>query len=62
MNHNLYCFLVAADVSNDKSEWVGQELTKSDRPELASASIVVAGGIIIISFHLKIKWIIFVLF
>jgi len=35
---------VAADVSNDKSEWVGQELTKSDRPELASASIVVAGG------------------
>jgi electron transfer flavoprotein alpha subunit len=35
--------VAAAEVS-DKVKWVGQELTKSDRPELTSASIVVSGG------------------
>ena len=36
----------AADspAASDKVSWVGQELTKSDRPELTSASIVVSGG------------------
>jgi len=29
---------------NDKVSWVGAELTKSDRPELTSASTVVSGG------------------
>lgn len=35
---------VAAAGANDKVTWSGQELTKSDRPELTSASIVVSGG------------------
>ena len=35
---------VEAGAVSDKVKWVGQELTKSDRPELTSASIVVSGG------------------
>ncbi len=35
---------VAAAGASDKVKWIGQELTKSDRPELTSASIVVSGG------------------
>ena len=35
---------IAAAAASDKVSWVGQELTKSDRPELTSASIVVSGG------------------
>ena len=38
----------AVDVSNDKSEFVKQELSKSDRPDLASARIVISGGSICI--------------
>ena len=34
----------ASPAASDKVSWVGQELTKSDRPELTSASIVVSGG------------------
>ena len=33
-----------AGASNDKSSWVGQALTKSDRPELTSADTVISGG------------------
>ena len=29
---------------NDLSEWLGQELTKSERPELTGASRVISGG------------------
>ena len=35
---------LAATGASDKASWIGQELTKSDRPELTSASIVVSGG------------------
>ena len=35
---------VAAAGASDKSSWVGAELTKSDRPELTSASVVISGG------------------
>lgn len=35
---------IDAAETSDKVKWLGQELTKSDRPELTSASIVVSGG------------------
>lgn len=35
---------VAATSPSGVSEWVEQNLTKSDRPELTSAKVVVSGG------------------
>ena len=45
--HLLLVYLFAApevDIANDKSTWISQELSKSDRPELTSAGKVVSGG------------------
>ena len=36
--------------SEEMSKWEGAELTKSDRPDLSSAKIVVSGGIYISNF------------
>lgn len=33
-----------ANTSNELSSWEGQDLSKSDRPELSSARIVISGG------------------
>jgi electron transfer flavoprotein alpha subunit len=34
----------SADIKTDLSEYVGQELSKSDRPDLQTAKIVISGG------------------
>jgi len=35
---------VAATPASDQSKFVGQELTKSERPELTSARVIISGG------------------
>ena len=35
---------VKPDIGNSVSEWISQELSKSDRPDLSSAGAVVSGG------------------
>lgn len=38
------CLAPEADISTDISEFVSQELSKSERPELGAANIVISGG------------------
>lgn len=39
------------DYKTDLTEFVSQELTKSNRPELTSAKNIIAGGLFIFSLH-----------
>lgn len=34
----------AGSYSSSLSQWISQELTKSDRPDLATAKIIISGG------------------
>lgn len=38
-------FSVTINPTNELSEWIGQELSKSDRPELTAARTVISGGV-----------------
>ena len=43
-NSEIYFSAPSVDVKNDVSEYVSQELSKSDRPELTAAKSVISGG------------------